>query len=1099
MKQILSLFFFVVCTFQGFASHIVGGEMTYEYTGPGLSPNTKHYKITLKLFRDQLGGGAAMPVNVYIGIFDGNQQYPAPGQPYPVDKTREDVVPVKPFPPCVVNADPIDYHVGIYELNIDLPNNVNGYTAAYQTCCRVMPLENVDNNTSNGTGSTYNCNIPASIDISPDFSTSVSLICKGRSFTLDFSAKDADSDSLVYSFCNAYDGGLAVGSGPINPEPPPYNSVIYYNGYTQLTPLGPTVTIDPATGIISGIAPGVGKYIVGVCVKSYKNGVLMGDHSKDFIVKVGDCDFAGAQLIPKPVSCGGFTINFSNDNQSPLNQTYFWDFGVPSLTNDTSNLPNPTFTYPDTGAYVYKLVINRNQPCGDSMSQVVKVYPGFFPGFKWTGQCVNTPVQFMDTTSTRYGVVNSWSWDFGDPLTLADTSHTINPVYTFPNSGNPVVRLIVSNSKGCNDTVSVPVNIINNPVVTIAFKDTTYCGKDTIQLHASSGNIGTYNWSPSTKILNGNTPDPLVFPSAFTRYIVTLDAGGCSATDTVNLNPLSDLTAAITTPSTNICEEDTVILSAATNHSPVQFLWSPAATLSSISSQSTKAFPATNTTYSVAARWGNNCFASTSQTINVKKLAVPDAGIDTSFCVGTAGVILNASGGSDYIWAPSAGLSNPNIPNPTANPQSQTLYSVSVGITGCNTRRSDSVLVTPKMPPVISLTNDTLICSIDTLQLNAAASLATQFSWVPNYNISNQTIASPKVSPDVPSTYYVKVTDAFKCVNTDSVFVDVKQFVTIDAGKDTSVCQGDPAKLQAISDALSYSWTPAPTLDNNKAKSPTATPLNTTTYTVTGNIGKCQSKDAVTITVVRYPKAFAGNDTMICFNGIAQLKAFGGSKYVWSPATFLSDPDIPDPVSIPGKTITYTVTVTDTLGCPKPVSDDVIVTVLPPIDANAGPRDTAIVLNQPLQLHASGGQVYLWSPATGLSNPNITDPVAKLVNNRQYILRASNAAGCSGTDTINVTVYKIDAGLYVPNAFTPNGDNMNEVFRAVPLGIKKLNYFRIYNRFGQLLFYTNQQNGGWDGTYKGKPQNPDVYIWIVEGIDYQDNKIFKRGIITLIR
>ena len=220
---------------------------------------------------------------------------------------------------------------------------------------------------------------------------------------------------------------------------------------------------------------------------------------------------------------------------SPLNQTYFWDFGVPSLTNDTSNLPDPSFTYPDTGVYVYKLVINRNQPCGDSMSQVIKVYPGFFPGFKWTGQCVNSPVQFIDTTSTRYGVVNSWSWDFGNPLTLADTSHSKTPVYTFPNSGNPVVRLIVSNSKGCNDTVSVPVNIINNPVVTSAFKDTTYCGKDTIQLHASSGNSGNYKWTPSVNILNGNTADPLVFPSAITKYTVTLDAGGCSATDTVNL------------------------------------------------------------------------------------------------------------------------------------------------------------------------------------------------------------------------------------------------------------------------------------------------------------------------------------------------------------------------------------------------------------------------------------------------------------------------------------------------------------------------------------------------------------------------------------
>ena len=298
---------------------------------------------------------------------------------------------------------------------------------------------------------------------------------------------------------------------------------------------------------------------------------------------------------------------------------------------------------------------------------------------------------------------------------------------------------------------------------------------------------------------------------------------------------------------------------------------------------------------------------------------------------------------------------------------------------------------------------------------------------------------------------------------------------------------------------MSYSWAPAATLDSSNIKSPTATPLNTTNYIVTGNIGKCQSTDAITIAVAQYPKAFAGNDIAICFNGIAQLKASGGSKYVWSPATFLSNPDISSPVSTPGTTITYSVTVTDTLGCPKPISDDVTVTVFPPIAADAGPRDTAIVLNQPLQLHATGGQFYLWSPSAGLSNPNVADPVAKPLNSQQYILRASNTAGCSGTDTINITVYKIAAGLYVPNAFTPNGDNVNEVFRVVPVGMKKLNYFRIYNRFGQLVFSTSRQNEGWDGTYEGKPQSPDVYVWIAEGIDFQDNKIFKRGIVTLIR
>ncbi|MDQ6762781.1 MAG: PKD domain-containing protein, partial [Bacteroidota bacterium] len=786
MKRLIIGFILVVCAFQGFATHIVGGEMTYEYIGPGLNPNTSQYKITLRLFRDELAGGAAMPLSVAIGIFDGNLQYPAANQPYIISKTREDTVPVNPFPPCVVNADPISYHVGIYELNVDLPDNAKGYTAAYQTCCRVSPLENVGNSSANGTGSTYTCIIPPAHDSSPVFLTNVSLICGNRSFTLNFSATDKDTDSLVYSFCDAYDGGLSTGPGLINPGTPPYNPVIYLPGYAAGSPMGPSVTINSATGIISGIAPIVGKYVVGVCVKSYRGGTLISEHRKDFIVKVGDCDFASAQLNPLPVSCGGFTVNFSNNNQSPLNQNYFWDFGVPSLNSDTSNLLNPSFTYPDTGMYVYKLVVNRNQPCGDSMTQTISVYPGFYPGFKWVGQCVNSPVQFIDTTSTRYGVVNARSWNFGDQLTLADTSHATQPTYTFSTSGNHTVQLIVSNSKGCMDTVNVPVNIINNPVVNTSFKDSTYCGKDTIQLMASSTINGNYSWSPATNILNGGTAQPLVFPSSPVRYVVTFDAGGCTDTDTVNVNPAFNLTTSISASSTNICEQDTILLTASSNHAPVQYSWKPATSLASPSSPSTNAFPMLNTTYTLDTRWGNNCTVSASKTINVKKLAVPNAGRDTSFCVGTSGVMLSASGGNDYIWRPAAGLSNTAIPNPLAKPASATSYIVSVGITGCTTRIEDTVLVTPLAAPAITVTNDTLICSIDTLQLFASSPNAIRFFWKPNYSINNQNIASPVVSPDVPFTYYVQVTDGNKCVNTDSVFVDVKQFVSITTRNDTT-------------------------------------------------------------------------------------------------------------------------------------------------------------------------------------------------------------------------------------------------------------------------------------------------------------------------
>ena len=108
---------------------------------------------------------------------------------------------------------------------------------------------------------------------------------------------------------------------------------------------------------------------------------------KDFIVNVTDCDFAGVELDPKPVSCDGFSVDFSNDNTSPQNQTFYWDFGDPkSGALNTSTEEKPTHVYSDTGVFVYKLVINRGQQCSDSAIQVQKVYPGYFPGFKSIGR-----------------------------------------------------------------------------------------------------------------------------------------------------------------------------------------------------------------------------------------------------------------------------------------------------------------------------------------------------------------------------------------------------------------------------------------------------------------------------------------------------------------------------------------------------------------------------------------------------------------------------------------------------------------------------------------------------------------------------------------
>jgi len=851
------------------ASHIVGGEMTYKYVGPGSAPNTSNYTITLKLFRDQdCTNCAQMPADVWIGIYnnDNSSEIINPGTGlnyFDVAKASEGRVPVDPFPPCISNPPSLDYDVATYTFQVALPNNVKGYTAAYQTCCRVHPLENVynDSGSGGGTGATYNCSIPGVNDNSPQFSTSVDAICSRKHFTLQFNATDADGDSLVYIFAPAYNSGAITDSRNLNPAGPAYGSVNYINGYTSLTPLGDKAFMDPQTGVISGIAPGVGEYVVCVAVRSYRNGAFVSEHRKDFIVNVTNCDFAGVELDPKPVSCDGFSVDFSNDNNSSQNQTFYWEFGDPaSGVSDTSTLKTPTHVYSDTGVYVYKLVINRGQQCSDSATQVRLVYPGFFPEFTSTGRCVNSAIQFTDTTKSRYGAVSAWRWDFGNPAAADDTSIIKNPAYTYSATGNYPVQLTVSNSKGCIKTIADTIAIIDKPA--------------------------------------------------------------------------------------------------------------------------------------------------------------------------------------------------------------------------------------------FDVTSDTLICSIDTLQLTATGTGS--ILWTPNYNINNQNSFNPLVSPKTTTTYSATLTETPGCFATKSVVVNVIDKVTLNAGNDSTICQTDSIRLNPVSDGLHYLWTPAAALNDNTVKSPLAAPLTNTTFHVVASVGKCKAADNVSIRVVPYPNANAGVDTTICFPASFQLHASGGDSYLWSPSTFLSNPNIADPVATPSLSIRYIVAVTDVLGCPKPSFDSILVLV-EKIVADAGPRDTNIVVNQPLQLNGTGAETFTWSPSTGLNNPGIANPVALLSESQQYVLRVESAAGCTGTDTINITVYKVNPGLYVPNAFTPNGDGVNDVFRPIPIGMKSLKYFKVYNRGGQLIFATSIQNKGWDGTFKGKPQDTDVFVWIVEGLDYQGKVIFQKGSVTLIR
>lgn len=1106
-KYLLLIILSIVCLQDIYANHTKGGWMYYEYLGPGtIDPTKLRYRIGLNLYIDC--GSNLIEPTWNFSFFNGRAPY---------NFIQDISVNAAPFYdvngctlpscyPCINNIPARCYRIINYETIVELTQSPDGYIVSKQRCCRVAGISNIQPPSTNF-GATWTIKIPgfndgptAPFNASPAFVfNDTAVVCGNNAFTFDFKAVDADGDSLAYSFVDAYSGGSSGNPNPGTASSPPYSSVNYLAPYSGTRPLGAAVSIDPVTGIVSGTAPPNGEYVVCVLVKEYRGGLYIGESRKELHLKTTPCTPLVASPNFNSVTCDGFTVTLTqNTPGSP--DTYFWDFDDPaSGPLNNSNQPNPTHTFTDTGVFNIKLVVSIAGLCIDSIIKPLGVYPSFFPGFINSPQlCVNTPVQFTDTTYFRYGTIVAWRWDFGDGTTLGDTSHLSNPVYAYAAAGTYPVELIVTNDKGCIDTIVKNITINDNPVVSLISTDTAYCGLDSLQLNA--GGTGTYNWTPATNITGANTATPLVYPTVPTRYKVTLtNAFGCFKSDSVLVTPQFDLTNSITASTINICEEDTLQLSGSTNKTNnLNWQWSPGTGLENPAMQVTRAYPSVTTNYTLTTTWGAHCVANATQNITVKPLAIPNAGPDTALCNGQASIQLAASGGNTYQWTPVAGLSDPNIPNPIASPNTTTTYTVAVGVTGCSKTRVDSMVLTVRTLPAISTTNDTLICYIDTLQLNTTGT--GNFVWTPNYMISNTNIPDPLVSPDVPTTYHVRLTDNFGCYRDDSVFVDVRTTVALSLGADTTICQTDGIILNPVSDALYYQWTPSTYLDFDNIKNPLATPLTTTTYTVTGSIGKCFNQDDIMITVVPYPAANAGADKNICSGFSTQLNASGGSSYVWSPSIFLSDRFIANPtVNQPAASVQYIVTVRDVLGCPKPVKDTVWVLVEPPVIADAGPADTTVVLGQPLQLHATGGDTYTWSLPDWLNNPNSQNPVALPQDNITYRLTATTALGCVGIDFINVKLYKMDPDLYVPTAFSPNGDGNNDILKPILLGMRDLHFFKVFNRNGELVFSTTAKNAGWDGKFKGKPQDPATYVWMAEGINYRGELRQKKGTSILIR
>ena len=459
--------------------------------------------------------------------------------------------------------------------------------------------------------------------------------------------------------------------------------------------------------------------------------------------------------------------------------------------------------------------------------------------------------------------------------------------------------------------------------------------------------------------------------------------------------------------------------------------------------------------------------------------------VDT-ICPGDT-IQLSAGGGVSYEWIPSLYLSNPNSPEPLAYPPITTNYMV-IAIDSCG---ADTAYTTVHVHNVSwTIVNDTTICGGIPIQLSASGGAS--YSWEPSALMAGANTATPTITTSDTTLVSVEITTNEGCIISDSLMVNTISGSPVpELSNDSSICMGD--SIQIIAGGAPEIEFVSPSLPNPLDSIQTVSPSSTTYYVVafTNQCGTVY--DSVEVSVM-YLNPIISPDTLICPGDTALLFASGGETYTWSPIQTLSDPDSSSTSAWPTLPTTYSVMVSASNGCSRTLQTTVGIYPYP--DANAG-SDLYIQYGTDAQLYgvADGAVSVFWTSEDTLSCYTCFDPIALPEQTSAYVFHVIDANGCENMDT--VMVY-LDGSLYVPNAFTPNGDGHNDFFVIRGEEIVKFK-LRIFDRWGLQLFYSESMDLQWDGKYHGGIVQIDTYVWNIEFEDSWGRIGKLQGHVSVIR
>ncbi len=536
MKFVLHIVF-LFSIFYANASHIVGGEIYYDYLGGN------NYRFYISVYRDCNSTGAAFDSPLSLGVFSGGALI----QNVQVGFNGSQIVPVVFNNPCVTAPSNICTENSVYETIINLPPSVNGYTITYQRCCRGPNINNLIN--PDDTGFTLTCVVPPMvnnnyINNSPRFNDYPPLLlCNNEDLIFDHSATDPDGDQLIYSLITPFAGASSGAPQPNPPPAPPYFNVLWSGTNSAISPLGPgsSINIDPNTGLLTASPNLTGRYVVGIQVEEIRNGVVINRTMRDFIFQVFNCNLQLEAILPLQTDlptfvsyCQGLTVDFVNQSYGGTN--YAWDFGVAGTTNDVSTAFNPSFTYPANGQYQVMLVVNPGWPCTDTAYMDVLVNNILDVSFTSNDSlCIfDNSFDFIGSSTGPAGQT-SYLWDFGpNASTNGDTTESVNNVQ-FSTEGFIPVTLTATFSV-CQSSFTDSVYIFPEPTAVIDLPSNIECAGLTVPFgNASTGSIN-YEWDFGTTGLanSGDFEPSVVYPAAgvYTVQLIASSTPTCADTAT---------------------------------------------------------------------------------------------------------------------------------------------------------------------------------------------------------------------------------------------------------------------------------------------------------------------------------------------------------------------------------------------------------------------------------------------------------------------------------------------------------------------------------------------------------------------------------------